>query len=180
MKKNRLWKFLTAVSPLALLLTFCMGVDDCEPQHSSDTIQQAQQEKILAEGTSAVGMPAVKNFREKREMKDIIEMRDQEGLVTYTYTFSEQTGKFTFFCNSVGYPIPYATQFTNPQKISVERTQYGITIPQADPNGLFSPASADGTWVLCTHGKKAAVVYVEPKVTTLPFPLPQAIGNPAE
>jgi hypothetical protein len=177
---KRLQKFTISAPLLALVLFCCMGVDDCEPQHSSDTIQQAQQERILQEGTSAVGMPAIKNFREKREMKEILEMRDQEGLVTYTYTFSEQTGKFTFFCNSIGYPIPYATQFTNPQKISVERTQYGLVIPQADPNGLFSPASADGTWVLCTHGKKAGVVYVEPKVTTLPFPLPGAIGGPTE
>lgn len=177
---KRLQKLSFAAPLMALVLFCCMGVDDCDSPHSSDTVQQAQQERILAEGTSAVGMPAIKNFREKRELKDIIEMRDQEGLVTYSYTFSEQTGKFYFFCNSIGYPLPYATQYTNPQKISVERTQYGITIPQADPNGLFSPASADGTWVLCTHGKKAAVVYVEPKVTTSPFLLPQAIGNPAE
>ncbi len=52
-------------------------------------------------------MPGIKNFRERRLLKDIFEMRDQADLSTYTYTYSEVTGKFSFFCNSIGYGLPY-------------------------------------------------------------------------
>ncbi len=145
---------------------------------SSDSVQQQQQETMLAEATAQVGMPAIHNFRERKILKDIMELRDQDGLVTYTYLYNEMTGKAMFFCNSVGYGIPYATQFTNPQKIVYENQsgRNGYTyqvIAQADPNGLFSPASAEGTWVLCKdpNGKDVKSVYVEPRIIVAPFKL---------
>lgn len=147
---------------------------------TSDDIQQKQQEAILAEGTSAVGMPAIHNFREKKLAKDILEMRDQDGFITYTYLWSEYTGKYTFFCNSVGFALPYSTQYTNPEKVETyyydDRTTV-VTLPQADPNGLFSGVS-EGTWVMClsSDGKNAEPVYVEPRIITSPFKL----YNPGE
>lgn len=144
----------------------CLGNYGCE---SSDSRQQRQQEVLLQEGTSQIGMPAIKNFRERKLLKDILEMRDQDGLVTYTYVFNELNGKLIFLGESVGYGIPYATQFTNPQKIS----SGGHVISQADPNGLFSPPSAEGTWILLKdpNGNKVLPVYVEPRVVVSPFKL---------
>lgn len=164
---------LTALVAAALLLSAVA----CDMQPTSDTKQQEQQETILAEGTAQVGMPAIKNFRERKMAKDILELRDQNGLVTYTYTFSEMTNTIKFFCQSVGYGLPYATQFTNPSKIV--RTGPGLgepynqVIPQADPNGLFTPSSAEGTWILCKdpNGPATQPVYVEPRVIVSPFRL---------
>ena len=140
---------------------------------SSDRTQQQQQERILAEGTAAVGMPAIKNFREKRILKDILELRDQEGLVTYAYLFSEYTGRLTFLGETIGFPVPYATQFTNPQKLEYTAGGNRVVLPQADPNGLFSPASAEGTWLLMKdpNGGRVLPVYVETRVIVSPFRL---------
>lgn len=148
-------------------------VNACDVQPSSDEKQQEQQEKILAEGTAQTGMPAIKNFRERKLLKDILELRDQEGLVTYTYIMPEMTGKPSFFCSSIGYGIPYATEYTSPQKVDWHRNG-NVPLPQADPNGLFSPADAEGTWVMCLDpGKKQAVpVYIEPRIIVSPFKLP--------
>jgi hypothetical protein len=156
----------------------------CSRDPSSDEIQQAQQERLLQEGTSAIGMPAIKNFRERRILKDILEMRDQDGLVTYTYLFSEVTGKLIFLCESIGYGIPYATQYTNPSKVVSGRLAgrlYQDVIPQADPNGLFSPSAADGTWVLCKNPKGGEVkpLLVEPRTVFSPFRL-DADGGPVQ
>jgi hypothetical protein len=147
----------------------------CEQPPDSDQKQQAQQETLLQEGTAQVGMPNIKNFRERKLLKDILELRDQNGLITYTYLYNEMTGKKVFFCNSVGYGIPYATQFTNPQK-QVNDHYEAPVVQQADPNGLFSPASAEGTWVMCKdpHGSTTAPVYVEPRVIVTPFKLTDA------
>jgi hypothetical protein len=143
----------------------------CGPP-SSDEIQRQQQERLLKEGTAQTGMPAIKNFRERKLLKDILELRDQEGLVTYTYLWNEYTGKKVFFCDSIGYGIPYATQYTNPAKVE-DVAHGGVAIPQADPNGLFSPASAEGTWVLCKNpeGQEVRPVYIEPRVIVSPFKL---------
>ncbi len=157
-----------------------MGANEgsCDSQPSSDQVQRAQQERLLQEGTSQVGMPAITNFREKKMMKQILELRDQASFTTYTYLFSEVSGKLTPFCRSIGYPLPYATQFTNPQK-PVERSCPGsgcamTSIAQADPNGLFSPSAADGTWVMCQDPKypdKTQPVYSEPKLVSAPWRL---------
>jgi hypothetical protein len=158
-----------------ILITICaVFISACEPQKpTSDQVQQKQQELILEEGTAQTGMPAIKNFRERKLLKDIIEMRDQDGLVTYTYVVPEMTGKLVFLCNSVGYGLPAATQYTNPAKV-VMQSQYGFgSVPQADPNGLFSPSSAEGTWVMCKDpkGDKVRPVYIEPRVIVSPFEL---------
>ena len=60
--------------------------------------------------------------------KDIIELCDQDGLVTYTYLENMNPvivhgntslgGKLTFLGQTIGYGIPYATQFTSPQRIA--------------------------------------------------------------
>jgi hypothetical protein len=126
---------------------------------TSDQRQNQAQEVLLQEGVSKVGMPAIKNFREKKLLKDILEMRDQDGLTTYVYLVSEQTGKLIYFGEAIGYGIPYSTQYTNPSK--------------ADPNGLYSPASAEGTWVMLKdpNGKDVKPVYIEPKIIVSPFKL---------
>lgn len=170
---------------LAFALPILMGSDGgcSERKESADYKQQVAQERILQEGTAQTGMPAIVNFRERKILKDILEKRDHEGLVTYTYLFSEYSGRLTFFCDSVGYPIPYATQYTNPEKLIYNGGQYSYSqLPQADPNGLFSPASAEGTWVLCADpkGGKAHVVYLEPRVVVSPFRLDAQAQQPAE
>lgn len=153
---------------------------------SSDQTLKVQQEAVMKEAVAQTGMPAIKNFRERKIMKDILEMRDQQGLVTYTYTYAEQTGKKVFFCQSIGFPIPAATQYTNPVRVYDSERDGGVSpkfedngevqvIPQPDPNGLFSPASAEGTWVMCKDpsSDKVGAVYVEPRVITSPFKLPE-------
>ena len=67
------------VKILSILGLFClMGVVGCE--QTSDEIQHDQQEKLLKEGTAQTGMPAIKNFRERKLVKDILELRDQDDL----------------------------------------------------------------------------------------------------
>lgn len=170
-----------------ILAIFLTGCDIPPTPETSDEKQQHMQEKILQEGTAAIGMPAIKNFREKRFLKDIIELCDQDGIVTYTYLENMTPvivrgrtslgGKLTFFGETIGYGIPYATQFTNPMRpVTNQETQMAgnAMIPQADPNGLFKPGSAEGTWVLMKDpkGKKVLPQYVEPRIVTMAFKLP--------
>lgn len=164
------------VMPVFILLCFFMmfvGASSCD-DNSSDTRQRDQQELILSEATRQIGMPAIPNFREKKIMRMILEMRDQANLITYTYVYIPMIGKFRFIGETVGYPIPYATQFTNPQKLQHVPSGGYTTLPQADPNAMFSPASADGTWVLMKlpGGDDVDVVYMEEKINTFPKRLP--------
>lgn len=145
-------------------------------QVSSDEIQNRQQERVSKQAAQEVGLPAIVNFQEKRILKDILELRDRPDLVTYTY-ITDMSGHLHKMCDSIGYGVPYATQYTSPMKLvdnqGNSQTWANIPMPQADPNGLFSPASADGTWVLCrVPGKdKVTPTYVEPHIIVSTFPL---------
>ncbi len=156
---------------LILALTAC---DDRPP--TSDQIANRQQEQLSRQAVQEVGMPAITNFQEKRFLKQILELRDTKlSTITYTQDFNAKLHKL---CDSVGYGIPYSTQYTNPQRVVQLYTAHdGIAVPQADPNGLFSPPSAEGTWVLCLNpeSKDVAPVYVEPRVIVSTFPLPGVI-----
>lgn len=169
-------KWIVIVSLLSIM------VAACTPKATSIDIQRDRQERLVAEGVQEVGVPSIKNFRELKLAKDLYELRDQTGLVTYTYLWSDLQGKMVFLCNSIGYPIPYAVQFTAPETMQrwllpesngVSRTFGHEKLPQAEPNGLFSPASAEGTWVLCKdpNGKDVRPVYIEPRVIVSQFKL---------
>jgi len=157
--------------PLALVLTACE-----ERPRSSDDVQHAQQEQIMQQSNMSVGMPAIVNFQEKRILKDIYERRDK-AIVTITYTQDLNAGLHKL-CDSIGYGIPAATQYTNPMHVSREHIGNGegstiVTLPQADPNGLFSPPSAEGTWVMCKdpNSDKVEPIYSEPRIIVSTFPL---------
>jgi hypothetical protein len=139
---------------------------------NSDDAMRKQQEQLMLQAWNAVGMPGITDFAERRQLKQIYELRDK-SVATYTYLVGLDGKIGDKICNSVGFGIPYATQYTNPQSTTTIGGQGITTIPQADPNGLFSPASADGTWVLCVdpETKKAVPLYIEPKIIVSPFEL---------
>jgi hypothetical protein len=159
-------------APLCFLLAGC---GDYAP--TSDQKQQAQQEQILQEGTAQTGMPNIVHFRERKLLKDILELRDQDGLVTYSYLFSQYTGKLCFLGNTIGYPIPYATQYTSPSRVAhsgeLTYSEGNVVLPQADPNALFTPPSAEGTWVMMVEPGtgKARPQYVEERVQAFTYEL---------
>jgi hypothetical protein len=171
---------------IALIITAVslMGADGCVTPASSDSTQQEQQEVLLKEATAETGMPAIKNFRERKLMKDILELRDQADLCTYVYLDNQMPkvtpgrtalgGKLTYIGTAIGYGLPYATQYTNPSKIvynSNATVGAWQVLPQADPNDLFSPASAAGTWLMLKdpHGKDVKPLYCEPNVLVSPY-----------
>jgi len=159
-------KYILAIC-IATLLAACGE----QPQTAAQ-IERKKQAELSLQGVQQVGMPAIVNFAEKRMMKDILELRDR-NVATTTYIV-DMNGKMHKVCDSVGFGLPYATQYTNPSM--PQRTSDGgavYVLPQADPNGLYSPASADGTWVQCLDPKtkKATVVYIEPRIIVSPFPI---------
>lgn len=163
------------ILPLIALMTLAACIPEEPPR--SDTVQAQQAERLLAEGTAQTGMPAIKNFRERKTLKMIYELRDQEGLSTYTYVVPEQTGKPVFLCDSVGYAISDATGYLNPDKL--ERVSVGThttyeVMFQAEPNGLFTPDASDANWVICIDPKtsKPLPVFVSSRIVVSAFRLP--------
>lgn len=166
---------------LALVVAFLVS---CNKQNqnirtkSVDTQVAQQTERILAEANRQAGMPAIVNFQEKKLLKKLYESRDKEGLITYTYIVNMH-GKKILLGKSIGYGIPYSAQYSNPERIVVNKWVghgqgvgglYG-TLPQPEPNGLFMPTSSMATWVFLVDPKtnEPRPVYVESEILVSPF-----------
>jgi hypothetical protein len=136
-------------------------------------------------------MPGIVNFRQAKIMKMIQEMCDQE-IVTHCYMenmiphivpgVTARGGKLTYLGPTIGFPIPYATQFTAPEAMQTYyisgntggSNSYGVTkLPQADPDGLYKPQSAEGSWVLMKDPNSDDVkpFYSESRLTVFTFRL---------
>ena len=166
--RKSLFIFLTLFALLTLV--------GCSPAPSSSDKMRDQQEKTLQDAVNAVGTPSIKNHREMRLVKDLYELRDQNGLVTFTYVKSEIDNKICFYGETVGFGIPYATQYSAPesmQRYFLESTgngderHYGAEkLPQSEPNGLYTPSSAEGTWVMLKNpeGNDVKPEYIESRI----------------
>lgn len=170
---------LSSIAVLVLLL----GVTGCyEEVASSDKVIAAKQERAMEEMTRQTGIPAIKNFQEKKMMKMLYEIRDQENLICYAYLMNQMDGTIgQFLGKCIGYGLPASTQYSNPDKLVRRRmgnpngtgTMFTGTMPQAEPNGLFMPEGLSATWLMMIDPKtnKPRAVYIEPLIIVSPFPL---------
>ena len=158
-----------------IILFFVIFMVACQDRESdAERDQQIKTQEILKEVNNQLGLPAIKNFQEKKLAKMIFELRDQENLVCYAYIKSDYQGKLCFIGKCIGFGLPYSVQYTNPEKIAKSYTQGGFAIlPQADPNGLYMPTGLSATWLMMVDPKtkKTRPVYIEPEIVVSPFPL---------
>jgi len=171
MRKYTIWIAIIALVALS-------GCD--ERGASTDQEVAKQTEQAMREANAQVGMPALKNYQEKKLAKMIYELRDRENLVCYAYLKSLE-GKPVFLGKCIGYGLPYCVQFSNPEKLVSDRFGsaagwYVGPIPQPEPNGLFMPQSLSATWLMMIDPEtgEARPVYIEPEIIVSPFPLPNA------
>lgn len=156
---------LIALLAVPFLITSCV---DSSP--STDDLDRVKQEKILREGQRQTGLPNITNFTEKKLAITLMNLRDQQGVASYTYV-TNATG-LHFICDSVGFGLPYSTQITNPNKLESYSSYWAAPMPQAEPNGLFMPGSAAASWAICAvPGGGVSPVYVEGDLLVSPFKL---------
>jgi hypothetical protein len=161
---------------IALVMTSC---EPSQQAPNADREQQVQTERAMQESNRQVGMPAIINFQEKKNLKWIYELCDQENLICHVYLFNEMKGEIgQYLGECIGYGIPYSTQFSNPEKVAKDAGNFGefahdIVIPQAEPNGLFKPEGLSATWIIMLDPttKKPRPVYIEPMIIVSPFKL---------
>jgi hypothetical protein len=162
-------KFIAAALA-ALTLSACVE----QSKKNSAQITNEAQERQLQEAAVQVPVPAITNWREKRTLKMIYELRDKADLTTYTYLTAQNSGELKLLCTSLGFPINDATGFSSPDYIARSGHSYGYAIlMQAEPNGLFTPDSSNGYWVICLdpEGGKPSPVFVTGYPVVSPFKL---------
>ena len=138
---------------------------------SVDTKDRQAQEQLLQQANDQVGLPNITNFYEKKLAKKVLELRDDSKLITYAYT-TNMNGKYVYLGKCIGFGLPYSTQYTNPEK-----RDNGGTLPQADPNGLFSADGTSATWLVMVDENtgEQSIVYAEPNMIVTQTKLPKRL-----
>ncbi len=147
-----------------------MGQSGCRNEAARE--QARETEELSMESNRQVGMPGIVNFTEKRLLRLLYEIRDQE-IATYTYIVDWQ-GRLFHVCDSIGFGMPFSAQYTTPERFY----SAGVTIPQPEPNGLFPPTSTSATWVICASAVgEFRPIYVEPSIIVSVFPLKGTVAS---
>ena len=142
---------------------------------TTDEVGQAErQQQDTAQLTIIQNQPAPDLGGYSFERQIVIEtyLARNRTIATYTYLLTLE-GRIIEICASIGYPIPYATQITNPEKLSRYYETGGYiegVVSNAEPNGLYTPADAAATLVQCVNpdGSVSPTMF-EPTVFALPY-----------
>lgn len=147
-------------------------------KNSSDGVVQQQTEQLMSEANRQVGMPNITNFQEKKFLKQLYELRDQEDFICYAYLGNALEGSVgQYLGRCVGYGIPYSMQFSNPYKLGMVdggemNALNPYTITQPEPNGLFIPEGLNATFLMMLdENNEVRPVYVEQEIIVSPFKL---------
>jgi len=176
---KRIGILLTFVALVAIMFTGCKG------KETSDSVMNKKIENLVAEANRQIGVPALVNFQEKKTLKWIYELCDQEDLICHAYLYNYTTGDIgRYLGRCLGYGVPYSTQFSNPTKYQGVTTNKVIKeagrdwaysyelMPQAEPNGLFKPEGMSATWlIMIDKNGDPRPMYVEPLIIVSPFKL---------
>ncbi len=145
------------------------------PKYIDDDVESYIQ-NLIKVAQRKIGKPHIVNFQEKKLAKMILQARDQENLITYTYIVNLH-GELILLGQSIGYGLPSNFQYTNTQKrvtVKPEGASYGIiSMPQAEPNGLFMSQFSSGSWILLIDPStnKPNLVYIKHEIIVSPFKL---------
>lgn len=161
------------VAAIGILAIVSLGGCHFSSTNNADEQEAAQQGKAYDQMIRNQPAPAYDWSLERQVVTEIYDAR-QQAVNTFSYVLSPYTGKVMWSCPSIGFPIPYSTQLTNPEKIvsgysSNNNVPNGValTLPQQEPNGMYPPPESEATWVQCVNSQgQVTPVYEELPVTT--------------
>lgn len=156
-------RVLVLILVVVMLFTFV----GCSTEMTADQTQKQQTEQLMTEANNQIGMPNIRYFTEKKMLKEVLEKCDDPELITYLYT-TNLNGKLIYQGRGIGFGVPYSVQYTNPDYIarSYSNGGGGVTLPQADPSGLFKPEGLSATWYMMIDEEtgETYVEYFEPEI----------------
>lgn len=168
-------KILGLIFVLSLLLVACMP--------SVADVEQTQQQSGNMAIVNNQPIPDLGGYSFERQIVIETYLARNNTIATYAYMIS-MDGKIIEICPSIGYPIPYSTQLTNPEKIEYNYSAPNV-IPNAEPNSLYPPSDAAATLVQCVNPDgSVSPVYIEWYVLAFPYQIAsnvklERIGEPS-
>lgn len=171
MKKKITVAVAAVIAAASISLTACSSSDT----KSADTANQKEASQQANASQNMVTDQPIPSFEYSQLRQNLIELEKAQaaGVQSTTFFFNQGVQDPIFVCPSVGFGVASTTQLSNPEQLvdgGGNSTWAKITIPQMDPNGVYS-GNSTGTYVLCVGGDgKVFAKYWEGFVDTVSGP----------
>lgn len=152
---------------LILFLVLAVFLSGCAPSSAND-LEQSQQQSGNIAIVQNQPVPDLGGYSFERQVLIDTYLARNNNISTFAYMFT-MDGKIVEICPSMGYPIPYSTQLTAPEKLAGWTNDTSV-IPNAEPNGVYPPGDAAATLVQCVNSDGSVTpVYIEWYVLAFPY-----------
>ncbi len=160
---------------LVLLGIMALSIAGCT-DHTSQSEEMEYTENLMKQANDEVGQPNITEFYEKKLAKEIFEKRDDSNLICYVYNQSLD-GQYIYIGQSMGYGLPYSTQYTAPTVDEIVSGGYTKTVVQADPNGLYTADGLSATWLMMVDDEtgETYMMYCEPTIVVTENKIPKRL-----
>lgn len=142
----------------ALLVSGGVGIGACS--YSVPTGQQAennQQDQSTQDLVNNQPLPHF-TYSQMRQNLTEIETAQATGVQTTSFFFNQGVADPMDSCPSIGVPIAASASLSNPHRVDKHSATDGgnAVIDQMDPNGVYTPPSTTGTYVVCVDATGTA------------------------
>jgi hypothetical protein len=168
MNKNR--RNLTALAgTAAIAATVLCTASSCSG--NSNAGQQQENAQQRADTTSLEASQPIPHYNYSQIRQTLIDAETISANGTQTTSFFFQMGNQdpVYSCPSLGEPVANSSSLSNPQQgTGVSGVSGAIAIGQMDPDGIYTPTSSAGTYVICLNsGGQPYLDYWEGDVFTV-------------
>lgn len=146
---------------LVLVLVMAFVLAACLASDQAQYAEREQQGKGVLAIVQNQPIPDLGGYSFERQVVIETYLARNNTVSTFAYLFTFD-GKIVEICPSIGYPIPYSTQLSNPSDMS------GRANPEA--NSLYPPSDAAATLVQCVNSDgSVSPTYIEDNVMAFPY-----------
>ena len=144
---------------LGLVVAFVLVA--CSEREQAQYAERKQQGAGVLAIVQNQPIPNLGGYSFERQIMIETYLARNNTISTFAYLFTFD-GKIVEICPSIGYPIPYSTQLSNPYD------EYGRANPEA--NSLYPPSDAAATLVQCVNADgSVSPTYIEDNVMAFPY-----------
>jgi hypothetical protein len=157
-------RIIAALVGLAALIALA-GCD--ATQASAQDKENAQQARSSNQQAIAQPLPYIPWSQMFQNLSEI-EEANSTGTQTTSFVFNRASVDPIQVCASIGTPIPNTASLSNPQQVVPTGNYNAVTTGQKDPDGIYTPSSSSGTYVMCIGPDgKALPAYHESEVSSV-------------
>lgn len=140
----------TLTGGAAIAVTVLCTASSCSSGNSG---QQQENQQQQADTSSLEASQPIPHYSYSQIRQTLIDAETISANGTQTTSFFFQMGNQdpVYSCPSLGEPVANSSSLSNPDQVVGTGNNNAVTTGQMDPDGIYTPTSSAGTYVICLN-----------------------------